>query len=374
MLAVSLLSLIWLHQWHYCLDLPLVHYSAHTDRTRSSYPRYTMQPFRASLLLFLFLLLLSPRAALADFSLLLYSDARCTVPLPAFPAVSNAAVAVMQNQSVCAPASHFTPLWLPSPTSAPAQWLSYACDPTDGGFEALTVAVYTASNASSQCPLNTTDPALGGSAALFFGYTPPSQPCRLAIYVVPNATSHGYDVTFLFGNYTCTSNASQPNHALPRATVASAAIVLQLLLAPLLLTVLATFTAYEVDTPSSPASPPDRPTPHSHLPTLQLSTPFRPTQPARSNRRFLRHTRRARRKITCQPPLVYANLQELAGMLAGPTQRGSGYCIRHREQDGQLVTDVTDADVTGYIQCCQERGVAIEWIVTPLAAAPPARE
>ena len=206
--------------------------------TSSTRPPFEASPCigLASLLLPLSLALLHLfRADLSDYSLQLYSDARCTVPLPGFPAVSNTAVAVLQNENVCAPASQFSPLWLPSPTAAPAQWLAYEWDLTFHGLQALSVAVYTFSNASSQCPLNTSDRFLGASAALFFG-TPPSQPCRSAHYFAFNATSNAYDPPiYLSGNWSCTLTASMPHHAQPRAVLEAL-----MLLPPLLLTALAT--------------------------------------------------------------------------------------------------------------------------------------
>ena len=196
--------------------------------------RDSMHPLHALLLLYLLWLavLHVPQAVLADYSLQLYSDTGCTVPLPGFPAVSNNAVGVLQNQTVCGPASQFSPLWLPSPTASPVQWLAYEWDLTYTDLASLSLAVYTFSNASSQCPLNTTDPHLGASAALFFGYTRPSQLCRLAMYIAFNTTSNAYDVTTLSGTWSCTVTASMPNHGHPRAM--SAALVLMLPLALLL--------------------------------------------------------------------------------------------------------------------------------------------
>lgn len=198
-----------------------------------------------SLLLLLFLTLplaLLLRPALGDYSLQVYSDPQCTLPYPGLPAVFSAGSGVVQNDTVCAPASQFTPLWLPSPNSAPAQWVVYDWEiRSDNGFQSLALAVYTYSSQPQQCPFNestVTDNVwgTGANASLAFSSTS-NRPCRAARYMVYDASTATYNTTYVYGNFTCTQSASSPNHAAPRLGVPASLLPGILLLFTLIATI-----------------------------------------------------------------------------------------------------------------------------------------
>ena len=135
----------------------------------------------------------------ADYGVSVYSDAQCTIPSALLPSFLNTATSVAVNSSQCVPASTFPTPWIPSP--GVPQWVAYSCG------SGLTVATFDYSSSANACPFPnftfTTQQA--NSSALF---ATASQRCRVIEYNVYNSATGLLTSSYLYGNFSCTSQAS----------------------------------------------------------------------------------------------------------------------------------------------------------------------
>ena len=145
----------------------------------------------------------------ADYSLNTYSDPQCTIPSNVLPSMLNTQVGVTVNNSACVPASSFPQAWIPTPGTP--QWVGYVCSlsPVPGPY--LDVCTFDYSTSDGQCPFNASDPYtcnVANASLIVF----PSRPfCKLVQYSVYNVSLGQLTTVSLYGNFSCTTEASTPS-------------------------------------------------------------------------------------------------------------------------------------------------------------------